>query len=588
LHVGIRADCGGKGRCGKCYIQAAPLGHLSPISDRERAWLTGRQIEDGYRLACQSEIVGPVTVTVPAVDLEERETFGKTALTGAYPVAPTVERIVLDTPLISDNANQVCRDIVQQVERHARDVAGTEVHVRDPDAIRELSQPFVVEDAITLVRHQGRGVTAVLRGRHERSLGVALDIGTTTVAAYLCDLQRGVVLTAAAAANPQRGHGEDVITRISFANEDGSGLSRLHSLIIEEVNGLIRRCVREADACEHDVDEVTVVGNTTMLELFAGLHPHSLGVAPYLPVSCASADVRAADLGLELNPGTNVHIFPVISGFVGGDTVGAIVATRPHTDDAMTLIVDIGTNGELVLGNREVLWATSCATGPALEGAHISSGMRASAGAIHSLRIDPSSYHVSYDVLGKSEATRPYGMCGSGIIDAVAAMRAAEVVLPSGRIKEGLPGVVSDDQGIARRLILVPPDKTATGREISITLADVRQVQLAKAALFTGITTLMRRSGVTHIDRLILTGAFGARFDWQNAMAIGMLPPASVVGEVQIIENAAGAGAIMALLDRNVREEAQEISRAVHFVELADDPDFAVEFAGSMSFSSGD
>jgi len=314
------------------------------------------------------------------------------------------------------------------------------------------------------------------------------------------------------------------------------------------------------------------------------VHPHGLGYSPYLPVSCEPQNIQAEDTGLDLNPATNVFVFPIISGFVGGDTMGVILSERPHEREEVSLIVDIGTNGEVVLGNRNGLWATSCATGPALEGAHIACGMRAATGAIHRIRIDPRTYTADCDVLGNNGMERARGLCGSGIIDAVAGMRRAGLLLSSGRIQEGLPGVLTDEKQIGRKFVLVPAGNSANGQEIAITLGDVRQIQLAKAALFVGIKLLMQTAGLDRFDRLVLTGAFGARFDWKNAVSIGMLPEIDARTKVKIVSNAAGRGAVMALLDRRQREKAVLQAKKVRFIELAEDPNFVMEFPTATLF----
>jgi uncharacterized 2Fe-2S/4Fe-4S cluster protein (DUF4445 family) len=289
-------------------------------------------------------------------------------------------------------------------------------------------------------------------------------------------------------------------------------------------------------------------------------------------------------LGLDLNKGANVHFFPMISGFVGGDTMGVIVSEAPYKRDEISLIVDIGTNGEIILGNKKGLWVTSCATGPALEGAHIECGMRASSGAIQRLSIDPVFRHVDYDVVGGREKETPRGLCGSAIIDAAAEMLRAGIMLPNGRLKEGVPGVVVDEKGIGRKYVLVPDQNSRKGREICITLNDIRQIQLAKGALSTGIKLLMRRAKINHIDRMVLTGAFGARFDWRNAVAIGMLPDTKTFSRVEIVENAAGSGAVKALLDKKYRKVARDLLPFINYLELAKEKDFSTEFAMDMTF----
>jgi uncharacterized 2Fe-2S/4Fe-4S cluster protein (DUF4445 family) len=284
---------------------------------------------------------------------------------------------------------------------------------------------------------------------------------------------------------------------------------------------------------------------------FCGPSPYGLGVFPYFPLTLTPPVFSAGDLGLATDPAVPVFLMPVVSGFVGGDTMAAILADRPHERDDISLIVDIGTNGEVVLGNREGLWVTSCATGPALEGAQISCGMRAVSGAIHRAWPDEKRSRVAYEVLGNEGKNRPMGICGSGIIDAIAAMRQIGAILPNGRLDETFHGVASDETGIGRYYTLADENQTATGSDISVTLKDVRQIQLAKGALSTGIEFLMRKAGIGKIDRTVLTGAFGARFNWKNALAIGMLPPVVAQGEVIPKDNLAGVGVVMALLDKN-------------------------------------
>jgi uncharacterized 2Fe-2S/4Fe-4S cluster protein (DUF4445 family) len=415
-------------------------------------------------------------------------------------------------------------------------------------------------------------------------LGVAIDIGTTTLALYLCDLRSGEILHSAAEANPQRRFGEDVISRIAYCNNHHDGLEALQRVLINAINKLIGACIGIAGVRRDKIAEVTAVGNTTMQHLFAGLHPGRLGVSPYMPESCNARDVRATELGLDLSELCQVHLFPVISGFVGGDTAGVMLSDKPYLRDEMSLIIDIGTNGEIVLGNKDSIWVTSCATGPALEGAHIEHGMRASTGAIETVHIDPDSYRVDYTVIGSKRGVNPRGLCGSGIIDAVAEMVKTGLILANGRLREGLPGIRVDEQGIGREFAIAGNDHSPGQKRIVLTLADVRQVQLAKAALSSGIRLLMRKAGIDAIDRLVLTGAFGARFNWRNAVAIGMLPELVCQADVSTVENAAGRGAVLALLDEREKLEIQEVVRKAHLLELADDPDFAMEFIRHTAF----
>jgi uncharacterized 2Fe-2S/4Fe-4S cluster protein (DUF4445 family) len=582
LSIPIRLDCGGKGLCAKCRVLVEPASNLSPLTESELDVFSPAEIRQSYRLACQATIAGDATVTIPTQAIDAGETRDKVLVQDRFPVDPMVERIELPKNRLPRHAGG--SDLADWVLERAHSVTGRPIHLDDLDALRQLSDVGVDGEAITLVHHDQRGVTAVVAGSRKQSLGVALDIGTTTLAAYLCDLGSGKLLARAASVNPQRRHGEDVISRIAFADEHAHGLYTLNSLIIDAINHLINRCLEQTNAGHEDIDEVTIVGNTTMERILIGFHPRGLGRSPYLPVFRAAQNVKARDLGLKMNPGTNIYVFPVVSGFVGGDTVSAIIADAIHQRSEMCLLIDIGTNGEIVLGNRDELWTTSCATGPALEGAQISCGMRAVSGAIYKVYIDPESFHPEYNVIGEEHNISPLGVCGSGIIDAIAAMRRAGILMTNGRIKEGIPGVISDNRGLPREFILAPGEKSATRKDIRIKQSDIRQFQLAKSALSVGIDLLMRHAKVDRVDRTVLTGSFGAKFDWKNASDIGMLPKSALGGEVLSLENLAGVGAVLALLDKKNREQASTLAQKAHAVDLALDPEFAMRFARGTLF----
>ena len=582
--IPLRSDCGGLGLCGKCRVIAAPSQNCSDLTESELDVLSAAELTEDYRLACQVTIAGDLTVTIPDQLLDSEEVRGKTLSQTQFPNNSPVKRILLPKSGREAAAAAPSDDLVTVIAKRADTGGDGPLRFRQLHALRQLSTASIDDQDLTLIHHAHKGVTGVLPGLDDQSLGVAIDIGTTTLAAYLCDLKTGALLASAASVNPQRRHGEDVISRISLADEDPSGLQNLHEMVVSGINHLISRCLAQVGAPSRNIDEITLVGNTTMERLLANIHPHGLGVSPYLPVQRPGLSMCAADVGLTGNPGTHVYLFPVISGFVGGDSIGAMIADSIHLRDETCLIVDIGTNGELILGNRDRLWATSCATGPALEGAHISCGMRAVTGAICKVDLSSPSDAPACQILTGDDTLPPLGICGSGIIDAVAALRRCGILLPSGRFKEGMPGVVCDSGGIGREFVLVPADKAGAGRNISITLNDVRQIQLAKAALAVGIEYLMQHAKVSRIDRTVLTGAFGAKFDWRNAVDIGMLPPEAVAGEVLALENLAGVGAIMALLDQQKREEAEMLSERTRFVELAMEADFTMRFAEATVF----
>jgi uncharacterized 2Fe-2S/4Fe-4S cluster protein (DUF4445 family) len=573
--IDIRSDCGGK-----CRVLVDPKKNLSSPTDAELDLLTPEQVATGYRLACQTQATAGATVTVPDTLAEVSATSGKTGTDRSYPTDSPIRRLTVagrSPGLKTDNRPESLLDWL------AAQVGRPSIARADMASLRQLSRYHDSLKDFTLVVHEATGIHRILEGPQPASLGFAVDLGTTSLAGYLCDLCTGTLLAAEASVNPQRRFGEDVISRISHLNEESDRLGPMQQLAVEGINLLMTRCLEKVGCDAAAIDEVAVCGNTTMQQIFAGLHPYGLGISPYFPLTLNPPTASAGDLGLAVDPAVPVFLMPVVSGFVGGDTMAAIMADRPHEREETTLIVDIGTSGEVVLGDRKGLWVTSCATGPALEGARISCGMRAVSGAIH--RAWPASglNGLGYAVMG-NEKNRPMGICGSGIIDTVASLRKIGVILTNGRFDENNPAVVCDEKGVGRRYTVAEGDQTATDSAIFLTLDDIRQVQLAKGALCTGIEFLMERAGIAAIDRTILTGAFGARFNWENALAIGMLPPAVAQAEVIPEDNLAGVGVVMTLLDKKNRTEARDLCRRVRYLELASDPDFAMAFAKATAF----
>jgi uncharacterized 2Fe-2S/4Fe-4S cluster protein (DUF4445 family) len=579
--IDIRADCGGIGICGKCRVLVHPGKNFSPPTDAELDRLTPDQMADGSRLACQTRAMGKGTVTIPGSAGESSATRGKTGIAGSYPVDAMSRRLTVEGRPPGLKMDNTPESLLDWLAAQAGNPAAAKADIA---SLRQLSRYRGSLKTFTLVVHEETGLRRILEGRPGTGLGFAVDLGTTSVAGYLCDLKTGTLLAADACVNPQRRFGEDVISRISRINEKDEHLDQLQRLAVEGINFLMNRCLKKVGAARADIDEVGVCGNTTMQQVFAGLHPYGLGVFPYFPLTLTAPVFNAGDLGLAVDPAVPVFLMPVVSGFVGGDTMAAILADRPHERDEISLIIDIGTNGEVVLGNRDGLWVTSCATGPALEGAQISCGMRAVSGAIHRAWPDAGNRRIDYEVLGNAGKNRPMGICGSGIIDAIAALRRIGVILPNGRLDETVDGVVADPQGIGRHYTIAGGHQSATGSDIAVTLKDVRQIQLAKGALSTGIEFLMRKAGIGKIERTVLTGAFGARFNWKNALAIGMLPPAVAAGRVISKENLAGVGVVMALLDKQLRWEARDLCRRIRYLELASEPDFAMAFARATAF----
>jgi uncharacterized 2Fe-2S/4Fe-4S cluster protein (DUF4445 family) len=435
----------------------------------------------------------------------------------------------------------------------------------------------------------GQEILDVKPGKEDDFYGIAIDVGTTTVAGYLCNLGTGELVTTQAMMNPQVVYGEDVMSRIAYTVTHPDGVEKVHRSIIDALNQLIGAVAQRSGLSSEDILELTIVGNTAMHHLFLKIDPQYLAVSPFTPVVHRSMDIKARDLGLKVHSSANVHILPVEAGFVGADNVGVLIAEEPYRQDAMVLIIDIGTNGELVMGNKKRLLSSSCATGPALEGAHIKFGMRAAPGAIERVRIDSNTLEVNFKTIGEkdwqleSKSGSAVGICGSGIIDVVAELFRNKIILPSGRFSQDIPSprLRMSDQG--PEFVVAWRDEASIGKDIIITQQDIRNVQLAKAALYTGAKLMMKKLGIEKLDKVILAGAFGTYINTEAAMILGMFPDCNL-RNVYAVGNAAGDGARIALLNREKRAEAEEIARKVEYVELTIEKDFQKEFIDALSF----
>jgi uncharacterized 2Fe-2S/4Fe-4S cluster protein (DUF4445 family) len=569
----LRSDCGEKGFCGKCRVLVDHPDRLSPRTEQEHTLL--KEKSPDHRLACQARILkGPLRVTVPDNLLVGNEVSGKTGIQGKFAVDSAVRRFPLTGKQIKAAETP---ETLSQAEKIYRAVAAgfsEKIRLQDPGPLARLADPQIHDKDLTVVVQEDARVTAIQTGLHPGGLGIAFDIGTTTIAAYLCDLAGGIILTANATINPQRRYGEDVISRISAVSEDPDALKNQQRLAAGAMNQLIDACLKETGRNREAVDRITLVGNPTMEHLVAGLNPHTLGLAPYLPVFRQALTVTCKDLGLAAGEDVPVYIFPVISGFLGGDILAAGLGDLSHTRKDTTLIIDIGTNGEIMLCSGGRIWATSCATGPALEGAQISAGMRAATGAVS--RVWVKNGQILHETINQAPAV---GLCGTGVIDILAAMRKTGAIRESGAFDPASPHVSCDDTGVGRAF-------TLPGTSVTFILKDVRQVQLAKAALYVGIELLLEKAGVARVDRTILTGAFGVKFDWKNARDIGMLPAAVCEKEMIAAENLAGTGAVMALLNKGYQQEVENMARQVRFLDLASEPGFVQRFSAATRFPS--
>jgi uncharacterized 2Fe-2S/4Fe-4S cluster protein (DUF4445 family) len=398
--------------------------------------------------------------------------------------------------------------------------------------------------------------------------------------------------------NPQITFGEDLMSRVSYVMMHDDGTEKMHDAIIKALNKLAGQAAHTAGLKLRDIHEMVVAGNTTMIHLFLGVDPRELGGAPFALANRDAMDIKARDLGLRLHPAANVHVLPSEAGHVGADNVAVLIAEEPHRQDEIELIVDVGTNAEIVLGNSTWLMSASSPTGPAFEGAQISAGMRAAPGAIERVRIDRMTGHANFRVIGDERwsddwdvhapsaiAGKPEylaaGICGSGIIEVVAELFLAGILQADGRFNAAHPTDRLVWEGRRGAYILATPEQTANGQPLYVTQDDVRNIQLAKAALYAGAKILMKRAGVESVDRIVLAGAFGSYIDPLYALVLGLIPDCDPQ-RITAVGNAAGDGARIALLNRTKRREAMELAHSVRYVETAVAQDFQDEFVGAI------
>jgi len=601
LGVDIEGLCGNKKVCGKCKVRIeegyfekdnidSGMAHLSPLTEAEKKHI---KPEDGpgIRLSCTAEVHGDIKVFVPERSRAGKQVVRKAAKELTIKLDPAVKKYNVD--LVPPTLHDMTTGDWERVLKFLEDDYGLKGLTFDYLVLKDLQDLLRKgEWKATVTVWMDKEIIKVEPGFVEESYGLAVDIGTTTCVGYLTDLSTGKVVNTESMMNPQVPYGEDVMSRITYAMSNPGGLETMQKAIIQGLNEIIERVVTEirkdGPKPGHIIDDLTIVFNTAMHHIFLGLNPEYIGRSPFIPAVQSSLDLKARDLGLRINPAAYIHVLPIEAGFVGADNVGVLIAEEPYNQDENVLIIDIGTNGELLMGNRNKVCSTSCATGPAFEGAQIKFGMRAAPGAIETVEIDPATKEPRYKVIGKAdwhthiEKVNAKGLCGSAIIQVVAEMFRAGIVDKSGRfvMDLGTPRVRKDADG-KPEYVLAWASETSIGQDITITQGDVRALQLAKGALYTGAKLMMKRLGITTLDRVILAGAFGSHIDREASMTLGMFPDCSL-DKVYAVGNAAGDGSRMALLNRDKRREANERARWVEFVEIATDPLFEREFMQAM------
>ena len=601
LGVDLDSVCGGRGICGRCQIDIAEgdfakhallssAGHVTPWGAVESRYADKRgPLPPGRRLGCQARICGDLVVDVPPESQVHRLVVRKRAETHPIEIDPVVRLYYVEVaePDMHEPASDLRR--LQQALSEQWSLAETNVDLATLATLQKTLRAG--QWKVTAALRKGRDIVAIMPGFAERAFGVAIDVGSTTIAAHLTDLASGEVVAAVGAMNPQIRFGEDLMSRVSYVMMNPGGDKELTRAVREAMDGLIGEAAREAGVARGEIMEVTMVGNPIMHHLVLGLDPTELGGAPFALTIDAAYEARARELGLEIAPGAFVYALPCIAGHVGADAAGVVLAEGPHLREELTLLVDVGTNAEIVFGNRERLLACSSPTGPAFEGAQISCGQRAAPGAIERVRIDRATLEPRFKVIGcdlwsdepgfaaATEATGVAGVCGSGIIEAIAEMFLSRIVSEDGVIDGGLAVRTKRVEQVGRTFAYVLREGQP---RLLIYQTDVRAIQLAKAALYAGAKLLMERAGAAP-ERVTLAGAFGSHIDPLYAMTLGLIPDCDLA-KVASAGNAAGTGARIALLNLAARAEIESVVRKIEKIETAIEPAFQRHFVAAMAF----
>jgi uncharacterized 2Fe-2S/4Fe-4S cluster protein (DUF4445 family) len=590
--VGIKSVCGGRGKCGSCVVEvdAASDALLGPRTQTERELLPAHPQGGIYRLACLCEVQGDVSISVPPESQAVRSAPRKPHTVTPISARPLASRLTLT---VDPPTAQPPRSLATRIAQAAEKALGRREVEIPVEVIGDYSAlaGFDTARELTATVFRERRVVQLLPGRHERACGIAVDVGTTSFVVFLCDLVRGEIMAMHTAGNPQAIYGEDVVSRMTHIQQDPATLAAMRRLLVDEINRLVREACVECGVTARDVVDAVLVGNPTMQHILLGVNPESLGRGPYLPVWSEGADVEAASLGLDIAPRARAFVFPMISGYIGGDTLAALLTRGADFHRGTHLLVDVGTNGEVVLAHGGRLTATSCATGPVYEGAHIRCGVRAAPGALERVWVEPGGkirWAAIPDDTGGTDR-RPIGLCGSGVISCVAAGVGAGLIGVDGALApvESHRQLRAGPSGRSGELVLVAAPFSRTGRDIVLTQQDVRAVQLGKSALRSGIEILLAEGGVTKVDRIHLAGTFGNHLDPVDILSIGLIPPVPVE-QVRSIGNAAGDGARMALFNRHHRSRAVSLARRLDVLELSGRTDFQdlfVTHTGLMSMA---
>ena len=626
LGVDIDSVCGGRAICGRCQINVlvgdfakhnihSDFDSVTDITEAEKKYAQRRGLDEDRRLSCQSILKSDAVIDVPASSQVHQQVVRKENESHDIDINPIIK------PYYVNVAKQKEKSLKKQSNFSLHEIKTFKISVEEPDmhkgtgdlsrlkaalyeewGLDNLTCSLEVLQSLQTVLREGEWkvtvavrnneeIIAVFPGFKDKMFGIAVDVGSTTIAAHLCDLSTGEVSGSAGLMNPQIRFGEDLMSRVSYIMMNEGGEKDLTRVVREAINEIITTIITENNIDAEDILEMTLVGNPIMHHLVLGIDPTELGAAPFALATDLSADIRAKELNLNINSGAYVYVLPCVAGHVGADAAAVLLAEEPFNKDEISLIVDVGTNAEIILGNNQRLLAASSPTGPAFEGAQISSGQRAAPGAIERARIDPETLEPRFKVIGCDlwsddedfEVNIPVGgitgICGSGIIEIVAEMFLNKIINQDGKISKELSNTSSRIIEDGRTYSYVLHDGEQV---IKITQNDIRAIQLAKAALYAGVKLLMHKLSIEKVDRIRLAGAFGSHIDVKYAMALGLIPDC-LVDEVSSAGNAAGTGARVTLLDKDSRNKLEGEVRKIEKIETAVEPSFQEEFVSAMA-----
>jgi len=627
LGVGVESICGGTGSCAKCKCQVlngtfdddgreismgtmVPAGghglhsaqsHVTPISEHEQNLMTKHGFKQSLRVGCQTKVLDDVAVFIPEESRVREAVVRKAAGKPIDIQDPVTDKFAVHVPAPSLHDPrgdwERLRDALKETHQLETtiDFCALEqlTNVAKPQRTKPMDLTVTVFDNRP---YQNPEIVRVENGdTTETLLGLAVDLGTTTMASYLCDMRTGETIATESIMNPQiKMGGEDVMNRIAASEGEGN-LKRMQEAVTGALSTLANEVTKSVGYSTEDIAEVVLVANTCMHHIFLGLDPESLGKSPFNPRVQVGVNVKARDLSVEILPSVNIHLLPNQAGFVGADNTAVAIALEPYNSEELVAIVDIGTNGEILVGNKDKIYSTSCPTGPALEGASIKYGVRASRGAIEKIRIDKSKktgeLEVRFKVIGKEAwSTRledaeigANGLCGSAILDAVGELYKVGILAPNGKYNmefESQTDRLRRDANGEPEFVIAWADQSTLGEDITMTIDDVRNVQLAKAAVYSGIQVLLDKLGKDKPEKVILAGAFGSHIDLRRSLMVGLFHDTGL-SNLRSVGNAAGDGARMALINRAKREEAENIARKIEYIELTNEASFVPHFVES-------